>query len=87
MVDPCMQKKPLSKATTCGIGCPSASSWSKVCNLCGNGGNNNFIEFTNVTWSKVDVVDFGKGHELRFFNIATSSLFVFANSAPPTMES
>jgi hypothetical protein len=40
-----------------------------------------------VTWSKVDVVDFGKGHELRFSNIATSSLFVFANSAPPTMES
>ncbi len=77
MVDPCLQKKSFDKATTCGIGHPNASSSSsKVSNLYGNGGNNNFIIFQNVTWSKMDVANFGRGHELGFFNIATSSLFL-----------
>jgi len=35
----------------------------------------------------VDVVDFRRGQELRFSNITTSSLFVFANLAPLAMES
>jgi hypothetical protein len=34
----------------------------------------------------VDVVDFKKGQELKFSNIATSSLFFFANVAPLAME-
>jgi hypothetical protein len=50
-------------------------------------GNNNFIRFKSVIWSEMDVVDPNRGHELGFLNFATSSLFVYANLAPPTMES
>jgi hypothetical protein len=35
----------------------------------------------------MDVVDFRRGQGLGFSNIVTSSLFVFVNLAPPTMES